>query len=288
MPIYWALMAALSFSVGQVLVSRGLPYSNATTAAWFTSGASGLILWLISLTRPFPPLTLKVVLAISAAALFSPFLARLSLYMGFARLGVSRPTVVVGMSPLFAAVLAILFLGEPWTFTIGLGTVATTAGVVLLVYQKLPWSDWKKIHLVFPLFAAFCFGARDVVARFGVKDFASPVVAAAIAPTVAWLLMSPIFYVGTGEYRFHLTGKAVPLFCSAGIFYVIAYFSLFSALSGEYVVIVAPAMHSSPLFTLILSYLFLRKEEKPNAQLILGAVFVVLGVTIISLARKGI
>lgn len=288
MPILWALTAAVCFSVGQAMVSRSLPYSNATTAAWFTSGGSGLILWLISLTRPFPPLTARVVLGISAAALLSPFLARVALYMGFARLGLSRPTVAAGTSPLFAATLAILFLGEPATAKLLLGTVATTAGIVLLTYGKLPRSDWRKIHLFFPLFAAFCFGARDVVARFGVRGFPSPLVAAALAPSVACVLLSFLFWAGTGEYRFRLERRALPYLGSAALTYVLAYFSMFSALSSEYVVVVSPLIHSTPLFTLLWSYLFLRKEERLDAHVILGAVLVVLGVAVISLARKGL
>ena len=288
MPIFWALLAALSFSIGQILISRALPYSNAVTAAWFSSGISGLILWLISLAFPFPELTLRVVLGISAAALFSPILARVAFYMGLTRLGVSRPTAIVGTSPLFAAILAILFLGEPFTPTLGLGTLTTTAGVVLLAYEKLPRSDWKKIHLLFPLFAAFCFGARDVIARFGVKGFASPLVAAAIAPSVAFILLPLFFCVGSREYRFHMERKALPHFCTSGLFYVLAYFSMFSALRGDFVIIIAPLIHSTPLFTMVLTYIFLRREEKLSSNVVVGAVLVVLGVTIISLAGKGL
>jgi drug/metabolite transporter (DMT)-like permease len=288
MPLLWALIAAIAFSSGQTLVSRGLRYSNATTAAWFTSGFSGLLLWLISLTRPFPELSTQMILSVSAAALFSPFLARVAFYMGMTRLGLSRPTVVVGTSPLWAALLAVIFLGETITPQVGIGTLATTAGVVLLAYERLPRTDWKKIHLLFPLFAAFCFGARDVVARFGVKDFSSPLIAAALAPTVACVLLSLLFLTRTGEYRFHLEKQALPFFFPASFFYVAAYFALFTALRGEFVVIVAPAIHSAPLFTLILSYVFLRKEEKISPKVVAGALLVIVGVTIISLAMRGV
>jgi drug/metabolite transporter (DMT)-like permease len=288
LPILWALAAALSFSIGQALVSRGLSHSNATTAAWFTSGVSGLILWLISLSQPFPSLTTRIVLGISAAALFSPFLARVSLYMAFSRLGLSRPTVIVGTAPLWAAVLAILLLGEPFTLQIGFGTLATTLGVIFLAYEKLPRTDWKKIHLTFAFFAAFCFGARDAVARFGVAGFSSPLVAAALAPSVACVLLSLLFFSGAQSFRYRLEKKALPHLCAAGLFYVTAYYSLFTALSGGYVVILAPAIHSAPLFTLVLSYIFWRKEERMGPRVVIGALLVVAGVTIISLARQGI
>ena len=98
MPIVWGLIAALSFSIGQTLISQTLRYSNATTAAWYTSGLSGLILWMIALANPVPDFTWRLILGASAAALFSPFLARLSLYMAYTRMGLSRPTVVAFLS----------------------------------------------------------------------------------------------------------------------------------------------------------------------------------------------
>jgi DME family drug/metabolite transporter len=287
LPILWGLMAAVSFSIGQTLISQSLRYSNATTAAWFTSGASGLILWLIALSNPMPEFTGRIILGASAAALFSPFLARILLYMAYTRLGLSRPTVVAGTSPVWATILAILFLGEPLSVFIALGTLATTGGVVLLVYEKLPRTDWKKIHLTFALFAAICFGARDVVGRFSVQGFASPLVAAALVPTIASILLSCLFFIRNDPFRFHLGRKALPGFCIASLLYVNAYFSMFTALHGSRVVFVTAAIHAAPLFTLILSYLFLRKQERLSVRVVGGAVLVVMGVTAIALARHG-
>ena len=285
MPIVWALCTALSFSIGQALISRGLTYTNPTTAAWFTSGVSALILWLISLSQPFPALNHQVVLGLAAAAFFSPFLARVSLYMAFSRLGLSRPTIVIGTTPFWATLMAILFLGEPFTLRIAAGTGATTVGVILLAYENLPRSEWKKVHLLFAQFAAICFGARDVVARVGVKDFPFPLVAGALAPSIACLFLSILFFSGPEAFRFRLEKRALPHLILSGLFYVTAYFSLFAALNAGHVVTVAPVIHSTPLFTLIISFLFLRKEERLSARVVLGGILVVLGVTIISLAR---
>lgn len=284
MPIIWAICTALSFSIGQALISRALAHTNPTTAAWFTSASSALILWLISLTQPFPSLNHQVLIGLAAAAFFSPFLARVSLYMAFSRLGLSRPTIVIGTTPLWASLMAIVFLGETFTIQIATGTLATTLGIILLAYEKLPRSDWKKAHLLFALFAAICFGARDVVARFGVKDFSSPLVAGALAPSIACLFLSFLFFSSSEAFRFRLNKKALPHLILSAIFYVTAYFSLFASLNAGHVVIVAPVIHSTPLFTLIISFLFFRKEEHLSSRIVLGGILVVLGVTIISFA----
>ncbi len=285
MPIVWAICTAVSFSIGQALLSRALPHTNPTTAAWFTSAGSALILWLISFTQPFPSLNYQVVFGLAAAAFFSPFLARVSLYMAFSRLGLSRPTIVIGTTPLWASLMAIFFLEESFTLQIATGTMTTTFGIVLLAYEKLPRSDWKKVHLLFALFAAICFGARDVVARFGVQDFPSPLVAGALAPSIACVLLSFLFFSNSEVLRFHLDKKALPHLTLSSVFYVSAYFSLFAALNTGHVVIVAPVIHSTPLFTLIISFFFLRREERLSVRVVLGGILVVLGVSIISIAH---
>jgi drug/metabolite transporter (DMT)-like permease len=224
----------------------------------------------------------------AVAAFFSPLLARIALYRGFATLGLSRPTVASSTSALFAVILAVLFLGEPMTLWIGVGTVAVVLGVGLLAYEKFPRTSWRKIHLIYPLFAAFCFGARDAVARYGVKGFASPLVAAAITTTIAWVMLSHLFFLKGGPFRFRIEPSGLLPLLSAGFFYVMAYYALFATLSREYLVIVAPAIHSSTFFTLVLSYLFIRREERISPRLVLGALFVVLGVTVVTLARRGL
>lgn len=288
MAILWAILTALFFSCGQFLVSRAIRFTNASTAAWFTSGQTGLFLWAIAFFQPLPALTPGLVGVFAAAAFFSPFLARIALYRGYATLGYSRPTVASSTSALFAVLLAFLFLGEPMTLWMGVGTVGAVLGVGLLAYEKLPRTSWKKIHLIYPLFAAFCFGARDAVARYGVKGFPSAVVAAAITTTIAWLMLSHLFFLKGSPFRFHIEASGLLPLLSAGFFYVMAYYALFATLSAEYLVVTAPAIHSSPFFTLILSYLFIRREERISPRLVLGAFFVVLGVTVVTLARRGL
>ena len=61
--------------------------------------------------------------------------------------------------------------------------------------------------------------------------------------------------------------------------YVCSFFALQSGLVSQ----VSPLMSVSPLFSVILSYLFLQSEEKVNRRVVYGALLIVAGTTGVTL-----
>ena len=57
-------------------------------------------------------------------------------YTGIRLAGVARATSISGTSPLFAALLAILFLGERVTFSMLFGTLGVAVGLALVMSQR--------------------------------------------------------------------------------------------------------------------------------------------------------
>ena len=62
---------------------------------------------------------------------------------------------------------------------------------------------------------------------------------------------------------------------------------LYLALGQAPVVVVAPVTGTNPLFSIILAWVFLRRMERLTPRVVLGAVLVVAGVTVVSVSQSG-
>ena len=62
---------------------------------------------------------------------------------------------------------------------------------------------------------------------------------------------------------------------------------LYLALGHAPVVVVAPVTGTNPLFSIILAWVFLRQMERLTPRVVLGAVLVVAGVTVVSISQAG-
>ena len=80
------------------------------------------------------PLSLLPALALVGALNFQ--MGRLLNFRAVSLAGVSRASPVMGLAPLFASILAVLFLGEDWGVFLLLGTVAIVAGLGLIVSSR--------------------------------------------------------------------------------------------------------------------------------------------------------
>ena len=97
---------------------------------------------------PFPDLNSRTLIEILAMAALMLFLARLFQYLGFPHVGIGTSGVVVGITPLLAAILALTFLGESLSLMLVAGILATTLGVIFMVYEKPESTGWSKIYLL--------------------------------------------------------------------------------------------------------------------------------------------
>lgn len=161
-----------------------------------------------------------------------------------------------------------------------LWALATAVGVMVIVYDKTPTSTSGKVCLVLPLAAALAFAARDVFGRVDLADFHHPLVVAALVPSAAFIFFSGLLLIGPGRFRFNLRPGASRFLLPAGVAYTLADLFTFLALGSGQVVVVAPALHSTPLFALFLSSLFLRDQERLSMRVVIGVVVVLIGVAL--------
>lgn len=243
----------------------------------------GLIVPLaVVLSYPDYGLTARAVVAFVAAGFIGTVFGRLALFTGIQRVGASRAEPVKASNPLFAAVVAVLVLGERMTSEHVLGVVLIVVGVAVISWEQASGPETDELGSVadlgFPLLAALFFAVEPTVGKIGLNEGTPVLVGLAIKTGAATL-----GYLGYLRWRRALptteilSGDGLPWYLAAGLANTAFVVALYAALDVAPVVVVAPIVQASPLFVVVLSYLFLQDLERVTGRLALGAAVVVGG-----------
>ena len=148
----------------------------------------------------------------------------------------------------------------------------------------------RRAGYAFALGAALCYGSSAVLIRAGLNRYGGPLTAIAIALVVGTLAVAPLALHSYRSQRARNKawgpGRGALLFVVAsGLVSLLGFTSNTIALSLLPVVIVTPVSSAFPLFTVVLVRLFLRSQEPLNRRTVLGALCVVAGVALVTLAR---
>ena len=137
--ITFALIAAVGFGSGAIFARLGGLHMRSTTGTVVSLAAGFLMTFMVALV-----FNLSDMLSLSGAA-FAWFLlagaihfpiGRLLNFTGITLAGVSRAAPIVGVSPLFAVLLALTLGNEAFEAPMFIGTVLVVAGVALIVSQR--------------------------------------------------------------------------------------------------------------------------------------------------------
>jgi uncharacterized membrane protein len=279
---YFSLQAALCFSIGHIMIRRGLVHSNAMTGAFISLSMSAGILWALLLFMiPLTALWTPAVFYFIAAGIFAPGIGRTLSYVGIERIGVARSVPIVNSSPIFASIFAVVFLGEVWVGQNIIGTILVISGVVILSMIKPAEGPWQKRDVVYPIIGAVAFGISSTLRKAGLDVVPIPILAAAVTAGTAALFSFALLRCQSGAQAFQLTQKGAAWLFSAGLFNTAAMLSVFYALSHGKVVIVEPLVSSNPVLTLLLAAIFLRGLEALTVRVITGALLTVLGTILV-------
>ncbi len=228
-----ALGAGLTFSLSHFMVRLGLDTSNPRTAVTVNVTVNALGLWaLAGLFAPIRPIWSLSAWPFVVAGLFAPSLARIFLYRGYRHMGLARSSVLVGATPLFSVIVAILFLGERPSGLVLLGTLFIIIGIGTLSYTRTGDGSWSTWTIFLPLAAALCFGLRDIFTKVGLGGVPIPLSGAALTAATAALALYLSFLPSSGRERFVFNAKSVWLFIGSGVLLVAAYLLVFFALNS--------------------------------------------------------
>jgi drug/metabolite transporter (DMT)-like permease len=127
----YALANAFLFALHNMLTKKALRYSNPATAVISSLLINIMFLWTVSvLFVPLESLTSAGILIFVGVGFFQPGLTRLLSYKGIDALGIAITDPIRATTPLFSAIMAIIFLGEEVTLSIVAATVLIIAGIL--------------------------------------------------------------------------------------------------------------------------------------------------------------
>ena len=198
-------------------------------------------------------------------------------------IGPARTSILIGTSPVFSVLLAVIFLDESWKTTIMIGTLLTVLGSALISWEK--GIRFRQIGIVFAIATSLTFAIRDVVARHfnvgtNVSSWWSGTIVLIAASITLWIFVSIKF----GPIWKTQTRKALPEFIPSGIMIGIALPLLLEALNKGAVNIVAPlALASQNIAIVILSGWFFGSRERTR-QVIIAMVLILIGGIVVTVS----
>ena len=198
-------------------------------------------------------------------------------------IGPARTSILIGTSPVFSVLLAVIFLDESWKTTIMIGTLLTVMGSALISWEK--GIRFRQIGIVFAIATSLTFAIRDVVARHfnvgtDVSSWWSGTVVLIAASITLWIFVSIKF----GPIWKTQTRKALPEFIPSGIMIGIALPLLLEALNKGAVNIVAPlALASQNIAIVILSGWFFGSRERTR-QVIVAMILIFVGGIVVTVS----
>jgi uncharacterized membrane protein len=282
----YALINAFLFALHNLFTKKALRYSNPATAVISSLLINIVFLWAVSvLFVPLEALTSSAILIFVGVGFFQPGLTRLLSYKGIDALGVAITDPIRATTPLFSAIMAIIFLGEQITPPIVAATVMIIAGITLLSWRggsmKLTGSA---VYLWYPIAASALAGATQVVRKFGMAAVPHPFLAAAVTATSSLVVsIVTLWYVERTTETWKMNRQCFWWFLAAGITISLGMVCIYYALDLGKVSVVIPISSTGPFFSLLLAATFLRDVERVTSRIVVSAAMIVGGVLVLAL-----
>lgn len=273
MEAFVALAAAVGFATGQIMVRIGLQYGPPLTAVAISNTVTTLWVWLT--LAPFASLgsgSQTGIYLFMFLGVLSPLSTQALLFPSALRVGISRASPLRNTAPLFASLLAVAFLGEQWTLSLAAGTILIFVGGTLLGMRGAGDArEFDRRYLILPLIAAFLGGVSSPLRKFGFSLIASVPLATCALMTGSMLVLIA-YLAASGKHRdLVINRRTILWFGLSGLMSAVGITLNLSALNLGNVVVVAPLIATTPLFTVVLSAVFLRRYEKVTMKIALGA-----------------
>jgi drug/metabolite transporter (DMT)-like permease len=229
----------------------------------------------------------SVLIPLVAAGALAPGISQVLLVDAVAASGAARTAQIVGATPLIAAALAVLFLGEPVSIPFLVGTVVIVGGVAIQSRGPTRGDGRRVAGLGLAAAAALAFAGRDNLIRSGVHGDAH--VAALVSATIVLAAGTvAALVIAAASHRtktFGLLAESIAPFAAAGVVTGLAYICLAGALHRLRVTVVSPLVATQTLWGLLFSVLLLRRHETLGPGVAVAAVLIVIGAVLVGATR---
>jgi drug/metabolite transporter, DME family len=281
-----ALLAAISYALFTVYGWFGLNYSTALIATIVSLAARTIMLWLAVVFTggipQFAPMALWIFIGLGILQSATSLLT----FIGLQKIGTARSQPLRNTYPLWSAFIAITWMHEQAGLAVLAGTILVVLGVVLITWQpETKTIDYCWWHVLYSLGAGILAGIAFPLRRYGLTITNEPVFFSAIIAVVSLVCSLPYAWISHRHQRVVWHPKGLMHFSASGFFEGLGALLSLMALGIGTVVVVSPIVATTPLWNLLIAYLFLREREKLNLRTAMGTVAVVGGTIAITLGR---
>jgi len=275
-----ALVTAITNAVSALFITKGMRGSNALSAAIVSTSVQAVILTAILIVQ-FPSLNGRAVALFALSGVFALGVGRLLYFVAVGRIGLAVSSAVIGCNPLISALLAIVLLGERFVFAVFVGALLVVVGIFLLSGATRRTAGGGA--LVVPFLSALSYSLANVIRKAALNFQPDPTLGAQVGAMAGSLcLLAYLIAAGRlGEIR--VDRRGLGFYSAAGATQALGWFALMVAMEMGTVAVVTTIVFSYPLFSLLLSWVFLRGEEEVSLRVIAGCVMIVAGVVAVTL-----
>ncbi len=283
-----ALLSAFGFAANAVTARVGMQGIPPLPSVFVSGAASAVPTLILVLLFDRPELMALPLVAFPlflGHGILTSVGGRIEAYLSINLIGAGRSAPFIGTSALFAAIFAIVFLGEELHPLVGLGTVSIVSGLVVSGGETLFRQNWQidrrsLLGYLTGLGAAASFGGSNLVAKTLTQEFGSPLVVAFFAMFFGTLILAPVSTRQTVEGLKNFSGN-LGYVAVSGLATSVGVISLYFALERAPAVEVVPIASVNPLMTLLMVHLFLNRLERVTAWVLVGTVAAVAGVVLV-------
>ena len=280
-----ALTSALCSAVATMLIQRGLRRGNFYAGFWINIAVGMIGLWsLVLLLVPRADYHWSAVPYFIFSGVVGTATGRLFRVAAIEKVGAPVAAAINNLSPFISTGLAILLLGERVTLPILTGTLVIVLGTTLLSLSG-KYVGFRVRHLIYPFLSASCFGVVAIFRKLGLGH-AGPLFDSAVNNTAAMVAATTFVLVSGNWGALVCDGRSILYFIGGGIMENSGVFLVLVSLGLGEVSVVTPLAGTTPLFVLLLAFLFPRGVEKLSWRIVVGVVLIVLGVVALTGAKN--
>jgi|Deesub1362B_J571_1020462.scaffolds.fasta_scaffold00047_15 drug/metabolite transporter (DMT)-like permease len=265
------ILVALFFSLHQVAIRKGTEKGDLNSGIFISLLTSSIIFLMLSVGRFYFDHTFLLVMA--AAGILHFLVARTAFYHSIDRVGANIAGPLSATRMYFAVLFGAIFFQEEITVKILLMTTFIFTGVFLLSKPDSIRRDTVGILLGIATGLAASFSS--VLVKAGMQIYGDAVWASAIGYT-----SSAILYAALMRSKALTVNRSHFYFALGGLLVGVGHYLRYDALMTVPVSVVEPVLSIYPLFTILLTYVFIRELESFSFRVIAGAVLIILGIEI--------
>lgn len=283
-PVFAVLFAAM-LGIASIFSRRGLEHGSYYALLVISLAVGSAIFTVITfLTTGFADTPIRGVIYTAVGAVFGSVVGRALYFLGIEYLGPGKALSINATSPLYAAMLAWLVLGETITPLVVLGTLTVVVGIVVLskdIRTQTEQEDHSVTVVVYPLVGALMGAISVILRKIALDTDIAPIEAITVNMVVGFLVASPLLATRLRGEIVDIDRRALGNFVVASTIMAVGLVFYFEGLQSTNASIFYPLVQTQPLFAVVFSALLLRQLEIITRWSVLGSIIVVVGATLV-------